>query len=299
MSFSTDVKIELCAVEILSPCCLHAQTYGLCLFGRLFSAQDFLFSTESETLTQQYLKLLQQQFSVPLRVEKTGLRKYSVMTDGPQFKEQLLEVFGHTPKEPTLTVNRANFSNDCCYHAFIRGAFLVCGTVSSPEKNYHLEFTVPYKRLSADLLKLMEEVALSPKYINRKGNHVVYFKDSGEIEDVLTVMGATNASLELMGIKIHKDMRNKVNRKLNFETANIDRTVGAAMEQLEAIAYIEAHGGIQTLPEPLREVALVRRENPEVSLRELAGMLEMPLSRSGVNHRLQKIVAVAKEMQGE
>lgn len=296
MSFSTQVKQELCALPVLSSCCAHALCYGLLLFGKSFSARAVSFSTEEEPLAQYYREMLQENCALCPEVNKSGVRRYTTSINSVADCLRILEHFGHGGREPSLRINRANFVDTCCQHAFLRGVFLSCGTVSDPEKQYHLEFVSPYKRLCSDFIALMQEMELRPKYINRKGNHVVYVKDSNEIEDVLTVMGATDASLELMGVKIHKDMRNLVNRKLNFETANIERTVVAAMQQTRAIAALERAGKLETLPEGLRELALLRRENPEASLQELSDMLAQPLTRSGVKHRLNRLIQLAEEM---
>ena len=205
--------------------------------------------------------------------------------------------FGHSPNELSLRINRANLSDDCCFGAFIRGAFFSCGTVTSPEKNYHLEFVVPHLKLSLDMIKLLDEVKLNPKHIVRNGNHIVYFKDSESIEDLLTLMGATNASLELMGIKMQKNMINSVNRKVNFEVANLSRTVEASIQQINAINLIDNNVGLGHLPAALRDVAFLRRDNPEISLKELGELVSPSISRSGVNHRLKRIVEIAEELE--
>ena len=146
-------------------------------------------------------------------------------------------------------------------------------------------------------MKFLEELELNPKYIVRKGNHVIYFKDSENIEDILAIIGAQDASLYVMGIKIMKDMKNKVNRKLNFEMSNIGKTVDAANLQVEAIKYIESKSGIESLPENLQKLAYLRLEYEEASLSELCKMLDEPLSRSGVNHRLNRIVKIADSLK--
>lgn len=296
MSFSNQVKQELVALDILSDCCTHAQCYGMLLFGRDFSARAMQYTTEVPWLAAYYQKFMQETLHATVTLEKVGRVKTSATFVDKQDRLRILDLFGHESQEPTRKINWSNFTTDCCYGSFLRGLFLVCGIVASPENQYHLEFVVPYKRLCMDLMRLMEEVSLSPKYINRKGNHIIYFKDSTAIEDALGVMGATNAALELMGIKIHKDMRNRVNRKVNFETANIGRTIEAAMQQVQAIEKLEKSGKLQTLPPQLQELAKVRKENPEVSLRELTQLLRVPLSRSGVNHRLNKLITLAEEL---
>ncbi len=297
MTFSSEVKQELRKMEYLSPCCMHAQSYGMLLFAKSFTARQLAFSSEDASLVSYYAHILLSQFSVSALQEQLSSRKYQASVAQPQDCAVVLQACGHEQREPNLRILHSNFQNNpCCYHAFLRGVFLACGTIASPQKNYHLEFMVSYKRLCMDFLKLMQEVELEPKYINRKGNHIIYFKDSEAIEDLLTIMGATNASLELMGVKMHKDMRNVVNRKLNFETANIGRTVDAAIQQVDAIEKIEQNGGIVSLPENLREIARVRLENPEASLRELTELLQEPLTRSGVNHRLARIIEYANSI---
>ena len=186
--------------------------------------------------------------------------------------------------------------SDDCPAALLRWAFLACGAVGNPETGYHLEFSVPYYNLSRDLLALLRELGFGAKHVCRKGAHVVYFKESEQIEDCLTLMGAPNASLELMGVKMVKDIRNNANRVTNCESANIDKTVAAAAVHVEAVRKIEARGGLELLPEDLREAARPRLENPDMSLRELGEAMEPPLSRSGVNHRLLRIVEFAEKL---
>lgn len=182
----------------------------------------------------------------------------------------------------------------------LRGAFLTCGTVNNPSKGYHLEFVVPYTNLSRDLERFIadcDELSVSPKRITRNSTQVIYFKDSESIEDILAAMGAVNSCLELMGVKMYKDMRNNVNRKLNFENANLDKTIDAATKQIEAIEHIKKTVGLSYLSDELRELAVLRTDNPDMSLRELGESLKSPLSRSGVNHRLKKLCSIADEIK--
>ena len=163
-----------------------------------------------------------------------------------------------------------------------------------------LEFVIPYLNLSRDLklfIKDNDELSVEPKSITRNSNYVVYFKDSESIEDILTVMGAFNSSLEIMGVKMYKDMRNNVNRKLNFENANLDKTLDASSKQVNAILHIKNTVGLSYLSDDLKELAELRLENPDMSLRELGEMLSVSLSRSGVNHRLQRICEISKNIK--
>ena len=168
-------------------------------------------------------------------------------------------------------------------------------SVSTPEKNYHLEFSVPYLNLSKSFVTLMKEMELLPKTSTRKGYNIIYFKDSGAIEDCLYIMGASSAMFEMMNVEIVKDIRNKANRTANCETANIEKTVKASMAHIKAIEKIEQTKGLDYLNKDLKEMAILRRDNPELSLAELAKV--SGLSRSGVNHRLNRIVQLADEIK--
>lgn len=296
MSFSSDVKSEIAKLENLSPCCFHAQVYGLVLFAH-FSKYNLSITTENNDVFSLYQDYIRDYCGVEPVVSESGTKKMTAYVKEDSEKELVFDKFGHSSKEPTLRINRANIADECCLGAFLRGVFLSCGTVTTPERGYHLEFVVPYKRLSSDLMKFMDELNLNPKYIVRKGNHVIYFKDSESIEDILAIIGAQDASLYVMGIKIEKDVKNKVNRKLNFEISNINKTVDAANIQVEAIEYIESKKGIAFLPENLQKIALLRLENQEASLSELGKLLDEPISRSGVNHRLNKIVQIAETLK--
>ncbi len=296
MSFSSDVKSEIAKTENLSSCCFHAQVYGLVLFAH-FSKYNLSITTENNNVFDLYLSYLRDYCGVEPIISNNGTKKMTAYVKAEKSQEKILEKFGHTLNEPTLRINRANIADECCASAFLRGAFLSCGTVTAPERGYHLEFVVPYKRLCLDLMKFMDELNLKPKYIVRKGNHVIYFKDSESIEDILAIIGAQDASLYVMGIKIEKDVKNKVNRKLNFEISNIGKTVDAANIQIEAIEYIESRMGISSLPENLQKIAHLRLENQEASLSELGKLLDEPISRSGINHRLNRIVNIAEKIK--
>ena len=296
MSFSTDVKNELIALPMVADCCRHAEAYGMLLFGRSFSAASISLAAENTTVSDHYAQCIAGiTGAVPQQSNPSGkMAIVSVRTAAE--RRAVLSAFGHSAGEVSLRINRANLANDCCFHAFLRGVFLSCGSISSPEKNYHLEFVVPYLKLSTDLLSFLSELGLSPKHVVRKGYHVVYFKDSESIEDILTMTGATNATLELINVKIGKDLRNHTNRRVNFETANIDRAVHASARQLAAIQRIQRKRGLDSLSPGLRRIAQVRLENPEASLMELEELLDGELSRSGINHRLKRLEQIAEEI---
>ncbi|MBO5859922.1 MAG: DNA-binding protein WhiA, partial [Clostridia bacterium] len=273
-----------------------AQVYGLVLFAH-FSKYNLSITTENTDVFDLYSSYINDYCGVNTYLSDGSNKKLTTFVKSDEEKSKVFAKFGHELKEPTLRINRANIAEECCASSFLRGVFLACGTVTDPERSYHLEFVVPYKKLCNDFICFLEELGFSPKYINRKGNHIVYFKDSESIEDILAVIGAQNASLYLMGVKIEKDVKNQINRKMNFELSNIDKTLDAAKVQIDAITLIDEKIGIDSLPDNLREIAHIRVENPESSLRDLGLLMSEPLSRSGVNHRLARIVSYAEKLK--
>ena len=297
MSFSTDVKNELLSLTLVSDCCRHAEAYGLLLFGRTFSASSVSFAAENRAVASKYAETVRAITNVKPEVSDNEGKIAVVTVRTSSERRAVLAEFGHSPGELTLRINRANLADDCCFASFLRGVFLACGTVSSPEKNYHMEFIVPFLKLSNDLFSILQELNFRPKHVMRKGSHVIYFKESEAIEDMLTLMGATNSTLRLINVKIGKDVRNHVNRRVNFETANIDRSVSAGRVQIDAIRKIRRLRGLDSLSDGLREIAELRLENPEASLLELEELLDGKLSRSGINHRLKRLVEIADELK--
>lgn len=294
MSFAYDVKSELCALPPAS-CCQKAMLYGILLFGRMFSRESITVQTEHEKIPGAIARLLSEIFGLRPTVKmgrKSGRTNYMVSLGG-EGAGRVFESFGYDERTLSLRINLSNFEDEACEAAFLRGAFLSCGSIVEPRKDYHLEFTSPHGNLAKDLAAFFEEHDMEPKMISRKGTHVVYFKESTQIEDILTYMGAISHSLRLMNIKIVKEIRNKANRVTNCETANIDKIVAAAAEQCEAIRKIQAENRYDDLSDDLKEAARVRLENPEMSLREMAETLK--ISRSGVFHRLKKLTEIARD----
>lgn len=300
MSFSSDVKNEILNMDLEKPCCRHAFAYGLMLFSRAFSYYDMFFMTEHGATAEKYIELMDSVCKVKAKLVISEAGKYKIDVTDKDDRLKVLDCFGYDKKTGASRLNWSNFSDECCKLAFLKGAFLSCGTINDPNKNYHFEFVVPYLNLSRDLklfIKDCDDLSVEPKSITRNSNYVIYFKDSESIEDLLTAMGAFNSSLELMGVKMYKDMRNNVNRKLNFESANLDKTIDAATKQIDAITHIKETVGLDYLSEELREIAVIRFENPDMSLRELGDSLKNPISRSGVNHRLKRICQIANEIK--
>lgn len=298
MSFSSDVKQELAETWPDKPCCRAAQAYGMLEFGHAFSGREISLQTEQAAVAALYARLISRVCGVAAPTQGVLQRRATLTTqsfDDPDARRVILERFGHTPEDVSVRLNRANLDCEQCARALLRGAFLVCGVVTDPHHDYHLEFSVPYYNLSRDLLALLGEVDFPAKMVPRNGSYIVYIKESERIEDFLTYLGAQMAALEMMNVKMIKSIRNKTNRRLNFENANMDKTVAAAGEIADALRRIEQKGGLAQLPEDLRALAQLRADNPDMTLRELAERLGM--SRSGIHHRLQKIRDMADKLE--
>lgn len=298
MSFSGEVKKELCELtQEKNNCCKLAECYGCLVMGKSFSAKEFRFSTEYDFVVNYVSNLLSECDEKIVCSPVKNNKKFQLKTTQSSKIKKIFDLFGHEMNQVNLRINRANFADDCCLAAFLRGAFLSCGSISDPTRNYHLEFVVPFYKLSHDLFKLISDAGINAKIVVRKGSYVIYIKDSESIEELLTLMGAQKATLRIMYIKIQKDMRNKINRKVNFECANIERSIKAGLEQKEAIELIKKRQGLDTLPPAYKELAVLRLENPDMSLKQLGESLSTPLSRSGVKHRLDRLIEISDKLK--
>lgn len=295
MSFATEVKAELVSVEN-KDCCAIAQSYALLLFGRAFSGREMSLLTENKQVAAAYTEAAERFSGVSAVPERTEAGNYRIVIDDRDALQHILAALGHDATG-RRRVNFGMLESDCCFAAFIRGAFLACGTVTDPEKEYHLEFSVPTRGLCEDLMKLFDEFEPSPKMTDRAGAYILYLKNSTDIEDALTIMGAPECSMRVMGAKAIKSVKNTVNRKVNFENANLRRTVEAANRQRDAIAYIQQKHGFDALPPELREIAALRFENEGMSNAELARMLSESITPSGVSHRLARILRIAEQLR--
>ena len=295
MSFSSDVKKELCAIECENECCQRAEAYGMLYFARSFSLHDISIMTDYDFVAQKYKNAIRYVSAAEPEetVSKSG--KVTVSVTEADSRIGILNEFGYSGNESNMRILTTNIENECCFGAFLRGVFLACGIITDPKKEYHLEFDVTFKNKSRDLSDMFEDFTATPKQSDRNGVNLVYFKDSYQIEDILTVMGAHQSVLELIGEKILKDVRNNVNRKVNCDRANIKKTCSASAEQIKAINKLMDAEKMDELPSELKELAELRLENPEMSLSELGENLSTPISRSGVNHRLKKLIEIAKK----
>lgn len=294
MSFSSDVKKELCSIEHKTDCCQRAEAYGILFFGRAFGKDEISLMTEYDYVADRYSDAIKYLIgSQPEKiVSKSG--KITVYVHSTEDRIDVLNELGYSESERSLRLLESNIENECCFGAFIRGAFLACGIITDPKKEYHLEFDVTFKSKSRDLTDAFKDFPVSPKPSDRNGVNIVYFKDSSQIEDILTVMGAQMSVMELIGEKILKDVRNNVNRKVNCDSANLRKTAQAAANQTKAIELLKSQGKFDDLPSDLKELAQLRIDNPEMTLSELGSNLSKPLSRSGVNHKLKKLTEMTK-----
>ena len=195
-------------------------------------------------------------------------------------------------------VNQMVIQKNCCKRAFLRGAFLCAGSISDPKKFYHFEIFCASPEKARQMQELMQSFEIDAKIVKRKKYDVVYVKEGAQIVELLGLMGAGISLMNLENVRILKGMRNTVNRKVNCETANINKTVNAAVKQMEDIEYIQNTVGLEKLPENLEETARLRLEYPQASLKELGALLSVPLGKSGVNHRLRKISSIAEQLRG-
>lgn len=315
MSFSSEVKNEICrytdiskkeAVAVLSAIMKVSGTLTLVSNKQL----NFKVSTENPAMARLVFKLLKKYFDIHTKVmvKQGGAFKknnvYVIMITEEMGIRRLLNEVGVLRDNDGYS--SLNFGiephivdNVNCKKAYIRGAFLGGGSVSNPEKTYHMEFVTHNADYAEQLSNLINHFNITSKVIQRKGSYVVYIKEGEQIVDLLNIIGAHNSLLELENVRIMKEMRNNVNRLVNCETANLSKTVNAAVRQVESIKLIQREIGLARLPRNLRDIAEVRLNNPDESLKELGELLDPPVGKSGVNHRLRRIEKIAEELKKE
>ena len=314
MSFSAKVKgelgryTEMSREEALAQISAMMKVSGTIGFNG--KGLSFKITTENPTSARLVFTLLKEHFQIhsKLMVKKSNSLKknniYMVVIDEEMGVRGLLKdtgIFKEVDGGITLDyrIDEKMVETDDEKRAYIRGAFLGGGSVTNPEKNYHLEFVTHSEEYAQDLCELINSCGLNSKVIQRKNSFIVYIKEGEQIVDILNKMGAHSCLLELENIRIMKEMRNNVNRLVNCETANLSKTVNAAVRQVESIKFIQSKIGLKRLPQNLREIAELRLEYPDESLKELGEMLDPPVGKSGVNHRLRKIEKIAEELRSE
>lgn len=297
MSFSSDVKTELCRVELDRGCCARAETYGVLLYCNTFSTREIRVITENENFAQRLPILLERAFGLAFdRLPRPEEQKFIFQITDTGKIGGIIDAFGFDSRQsPVLHINFGLLEENCCRAAFLRGAFLSGGSVTEPEKRYHLELATSHKQASRELLALLADMGCQPRQTARGGWQVTYFKSGGQIEDMLTLMGAPLSAMKLMDTRAEKELRNGVNRRVNCETANLDKTVDAAQEQLQAIRRLYEMGRVEGLSAPLKETIILRETYPELTLSQLAEEFDPPITKSCLNHRLRKLTALSRE----
>ena len=311
MSFSSDIKDELIRVDC-KQCCKKAEIAAILRTGLIFRKtkrkKTLTFITEHGLLSR-YL------YTQIKNVVKKGPEIYGQKT--PQLKKHVVyridfnNLLDNDEQRSFLKeigicldadregieYHRYDLEDRCCIRAYLRGGFLSVGSLTNPDKSYHLELNFQNKIIQTEYMSFMEYFNLKPKHITRKSYEIVYIKEGQDIVDYLNVIGAHNALMEMENVRIMKEMRNQVNRIVNCETANLEKTVNASVKQVEYIKYIDSVIGLESLPPALKEIARLRLENTDASLSELGKMLSPVLSKSGVNHRLRKIEKISENLK--
>ena len=300
MSFSSNVKAELCKDSLSKKSCAVAEGYGVLLYCNTFSSTEIRIITESRDLAARLPRLFKKAFGITFDQEPAaqdrGKLQFAISSEDKIAK--IFETLQMDLKASlTLHVNFGMLEEEAECMAYLRGAFLAGGSVTDPAKRYHLEMTTSHYKVSRETCALLIECGFSPKELSRGGNNILYFKQSDYIEDFLTAIGAQVSAMGVMEAKVEKDLRNGVNRRVNCETANLTKVVDASMGKMAAIRALEEAGELGKLPGKLRETALLRRENPEATLQELAAMLNPPITKSAINHRMRKLLELARALE--
>ena len=296
MSFSSEAKAELCQQRPDKKCCALAESYGVLLYCNTFSAQEIRIITASPEFAARLPRLFKRAFGLGFDVlpkEGTAGKSSFKITDRDKLKK-IFDAFG-AEIDGTVShhINFGVIEDDCCRASFIRGAFLAGGSVTDPEKRYHLELATPHHSVSREAYSVLLELGFTPKETQRGGNWLLYFKQADFIADFFTAIGAPGTAMNIMTAKVEKEMRNTVNRRVNCDAANVDKAVAASREQVEALTRLTDAGIVATLPVKLQEVAVARLLQPELSLSELAETFDPPLTKSCLNHRMRKLMELA------
>lgn len=308
MSFSTLVKDELCRVELHDVCCMKSEILGVILTGNLFSyekdSRNVKMVTENAAFARRVYSIIRKVYGISPEVairRSSKLKKhisYSIIFASMQIINKILYDFGISAfYEGDFSPTKTTLKKVCCRKSFLRAAFLSGGSISDPEKTYHLEIATHNVKCTEVIKELLKDYGINVKIITRKGNYVAYIKEGENIVDFLNIVGAHGALMELENVRILKEMRNSVNRIVNCETANLEKTVNASVRQVENIRLIESTIGISNLPENLIDIANLRLEYSELTLKELGELLNPILGKSGVNHRLRKLDEIAEEIR--
>ena len=299
VSFSAGAKSEICRSIPQKHCCAMAECFGVLLFCNTFSAQNIRIITESRDFAQCLPKLFKRAFNLSFdqvpSMDTSGKLNFQ-FTDTSKI-HTIMDAFGFDARDTlSVHINLPVVEDDCCKAAFLRGAFLAGGSVTDPGKGYHFELATTHHSVAREGYTLIHEVmGFAPKAAKRSGGQVLYLKQSDQISDFLIYLGAHVAAMGIIEAKMEKELNNKVNRRCNCDDANTSKVVEAAQEQLASIRMLRQRGILEHLPQKLLQAALAREEHPEASLTELAAMMEPPISKPAMNHRLKKLVEMTRE----
>lgn len=299
MSFSQDVKNEIVQKKITRECCALAASYGIACFGRYFDSKGLVLHTELLGVAQ-YAKRLFGICGVHgaiITKERPSGPLYEFKVDDPQEVDKMLKLFHCEEEQVSRHIDPRLIRCGHCFSAFVASAFLCCGTMTDPSKEYNLEFLCSRYNLAKDLEGILAEHEFTPRRTVRKGVNVIYVKASEQVADLLTFMGAGGAAMQIMDHKMFKELRNKTNRLNNCEMANIDKVVTANVAARRAIEYLQEKGDFDALPAPLRQAAQLRLDWPDLSLAQLVQKSPEPISKSGLSHRLKKLEQLADELR--
>ena len=299
LSFSAGAKAEICRILPSRDCCALAQCFGVLLFCNSFSSEGIRIITESREFAYILPKLFKKAFNVNFdsfpSLESPGKLVFQI--NDPEKISVIMESFGFSTRDTvSLHVNLPVVEGDCCKAAFLRGAFLAGGSVTDPEKGYHMELATTHQSVARETYTLIREITgFDPKSAKRGGGQVLYLKNSDLVADCLALLGASVAAMGIMEARLEKELNNKVNRRCNCDDANTSKVVEAAQEQIVAIRKLEEFGLLDKLPAKLKQAADARVKHPASSLSELAGMMDPPITKPAMNHRLKKLMEMAKE----
>ncbi len=299
ISFSAGAKAEICRNIPSKRCCILSACFGVLLFCNSFSADGIRIITESREFAQLLPKLFKKAFNLTFdtQPDDESAGKLNFQITDPVKIHAIMTAFGFDPADTlSMHINLPVVEEDCCKASFLRGAFLAGGSVTDPEKGYHLELTTTHHSVAREGYPLMYEVmGFYPKTAKRGGGQVLYLKQSDLISDALIYLGAPIAAMGIIETRMEKELNNKVNRRCNCDDANTSKVVEAAQEQLAALRILKAKGIYEHLPAKLQQAARAREDNPEASLTELAAMMEPPITKPAMNHRLKKLMEMAQE----
>ena len=298
MSFSGNTKEEICRQKLDRVCCAVAESYGVLLFCHTYAPDGIRITTANPAFAARLPKLFKKAFGFSfdsLPPENAIGKRSFLITDRAKIAA-IYAAFGNDASNALVHhVNFAVLEEDCCRISFLRGAFLAGGSVTDPEKRYHLEVATTHRQVERETFTLMQELGFNPKESSREGNALLYFKQSDAIADFLTAIGAPVTGMAVITTRVDKEMRNTITRQINCDSANADKTVNAAQEQLTAIRRYASLYGLDSLPEPLKDAALLRITNPAASLADLSRLSYPAVTKSCLSHRLKKIADLVKE----